>query len=42
VDIVFIIDSIRTLVDVIIVDSTHANYISRVVFSGGMVVTIIA
>jgi len=31
-DIVFIIDGICTLVDVIIFDSTHANYISLVFF----------
>jgi hypothetical protein len=39
-DIVFIIDGIRTLVDVIIVDSTHANYVSSVNFFYGMIVTI--
>jgi hypothetical protein len=38
----FIIDGICTLVDVIIVDSTHANFTSWVVCSCGMVVTIAA
>jgi hypothetical protein len=41
-DIVFVIDGICTLVDVIIVDSTHANFISWLIFSCGMVVTITA
>jgi len=31
-DILFIIDGIRTLVDVIIVDSTPANYIHQQIF----------
>jgi hypothetical protein len=41
-DIVFIIDDMCSSVDVIIVDSTHANFISWLIFSCGMVVTIAA
>jgi hypothetical protein len=41
-DIVFIADGIHTLVDIVIIDPTHAHLVSQVTSSQGMVVTIAA